>query len=345
VIPVLDNDGRVTDVKRDENGNVVRSRLDENLLRMIARRTRGVYFVASRPGGQLPRLLSALGSVARAAKGQRLVERPVARFPWLAAIAVALLAADRLRRYRRRQAVRDETPLHEERTAAAAAVAILMTLVLPAPAPAQSAWTRGDQAFKAGRYAEAESLYALRLKHGGPAAVRVNRATARGLRGGADEASHELASLATRDDRVGRTAGYNLGTLLGERREYEPALAALRRVLERDPVDEDARWNYEVLARRQQERQNSPPTPPPPQPQPQHSGGGGGNQGPSQPQPAPAAPAPTSPGGTPPTPQSGGAMSRSQAEQILNALEEMARMDQQRQHRVRVQQEKRGKDW
>jgi hypothetical protein len=38
-------------------------------------------------------------------------------------------------------------------------------------------------------------------------------------------------------------------------------------------------------------------------------------------------------------------MSRSQAEQILNALEEMARMDQQRQHRVRVQQEKRGKDW
>ena len=38
-------------------------------------------------------------------------------------------------------------------------------------------------------------------------------------------------------------------------------------------------------------------------------------------------------------------MSRLQAEQLLNALEELARVDQQRQRKVRAAQEKRGRDW
>src|SRR5206468_3195568 len=57
VVPALDDQGRAVDVKRDESGGPVRSRLDEDLLRRLARRTRGAYFAASRPGGELPRLL------------------------------------------------------------------------------------------------------------------------------------------------------------------------------------------------------------------------------------------------------------------------------------------------
>jgi len=38
-------------------------------------------------------------------------------------------------------------------------------------------------------------------------------------------------------------------------------------------------------------------------------------------------------------------MTREQAEQLLGALQELARSDQQRQHRVRVMREKRGRDW
>src|SRR5262245_54673189 len=47
IVPVLDDQGRAVDVKRDENGPV-RSRLDEDLLRALARGTRGGYFAASR---------------------------------------------------------------------------------------------------------------------------------------------------------------------------------------------------------------------------------------------------------------------------------------------------------
>ncbi|MEK7824040.1 MAG: VWA domain-containing protein, partial [Candidatus Eisenbacteria bacterium] len=102
VVPVLDDQGRAVDVKRDAGGGAVRSRLDENLLRTLARRTRGAYFPASRPGGELPRLLAALGAVSRGGRGQRLVERPVPRFPWFAGLA-ALLIAIELGRARRRR--------------------------------------------------------------------------------------------------------------------------------------------------------------------------------------------------------------------------------------------------
>ncbi|HEY6193744.1 MAG TPA: VWA domain-containing protein, partial [Candidatus Eisenbacteria bacterium] len=81
VIPMLDVAGVTVDVKRDEHGGIVRSRLDEGLLRDLGRASRGNYFSAGRSGGELVRLASSLGSLARSRRGTRLVERPVARFP------------------------------------------------------------------------------------------------------------------------------------------------------------------------------------------------------------------------------------------------------------------------
>lgn len=94
VIPVLDEFGRTVDVKKDEQGEVVRSRLDEKLLRELGRSTRGASFFATRAGGELPRLVSAMGSLGRSSRGMRMMERPVARFPWFALLAALLLAWD-----------------------------------------------------------------------------------------------------------------------------------------------------------------------------------------------------------------------------------------------------------
>lgn len=347
VVPVLDADGRTSDVKRDATGNVVLSRLDEALLRTLAHRTHGAFFPAERPGGELPRLLAAIGGLARAGRTERLVERPVARFPWFAGLAALLIAVDsaRARSRRRRREAAEEARLKTGKGMAVAAV--LLALLAPGMAHGQSAWARGDRAFRAGRFAEAESLYARRLKRGGPSAVRVNRATARALAGRAAEAVSELGPLAVSDDRTGRAAGYNLGTLLGQQKDYDAALEALRQVLVRDPSDEDARWNYEVLLRRrEQERQAQAPRK---QPQPAPSAGGGGapQPAPAQPPPSPGGGSPVNPGPLPPQPPSGGpsAMTRQQADRLLNALEEQARAEQQRRRNVRAVTEKRGKDW
>jgi Ca-activated chloride channel family protein len=337
-VPVLDNQDRAVDVKREPGGGAVVSRLDESLLKTVVRRTHGAYFSAARPGGELPRLLAALGALARSARGTRMSERPVARFRWFAGVAIALLSLDVLRSRRRREAESEAgAPLHSER-ATAAAVALLVLLV-PGTARAQSEWARGDRAFRAGEWMAAESLYTRRVRHGGPQEVRVNLATTRAKAGQAERAERELSALAAGDTRAGRTAGYNLGTLLGERGELERALVALRGTLKRDPADEDARWNYEVLLR--ELRQREQPKHPKPEPKRPQAGAGG-----TTPQPQAAAPSPPPTSGAPP-PAGGpqGAMSRSQAERLLDALAELERSQAGRRRKVRVTDEKRGKDW
>ena len=351
VVPVLDAEGRATDIKRDDSGTAVRSRLDEPLLRKLASRTHGAYFDASRPGGELPRLLFTLGGLAHAARGERLVDRPVARFPLCALLATLLIGVD-LARPRRRRGAGEAAPLvHSERTAAAVAALALLALTLlgvARPAAAQSAWARGDRAFRAGRWAEAESLYARRAKGDPRAELIVNHATARAMNREFDDAEQELSRFGDRAGKAGNAARYNLGTMLGGRGELDRGIETLRKALERSPGDDDARWNYEVLLRRKREAEQPKQKPQQQQPQPQPSEPEpGGTPQSSQNGGQPPTPAPqTGPSQTPPPSQgAGGAMTREQADQLLGALKEVERSERQRQQRLRVLNKKKGKDW
>lgn len=385
VIPMSDISGVTVDVKKDENGETVRSRLDEPLLQELARATRGYYFSAARSGGELVRLASSLGSIARSRRGTRLVERPVARFPLFALVAagalMAFLSAPRRRIVRRSKSLlapRAETPAapvpvlgppasrpaapRARPTAAVTGVllAIVLPLWMPVPAHAQSDWARGDAAFKKRQWARAESLYARRARglkpDRMPPALLANLAAARAQRDGAAGdtlVERTLSHLSARNDRTGQTSGYNLGTLLGRKKDYDRALGELRRALERDPADADARWNYELLMREREEEkqkpqpqpnapQNGPQDPQPPQPDPQP---GQGPQPGQQPPPqagnqsqSPQADAPPAPGMQQP-------MTKDQAERLLGSLGDLERLEKQNQRRSRVQREKKGKDW
>jgi tetratricopeptide (TPR) repeat protein len=229
---------------------------------------------------------------------------------------------------------------------------VVLALAVPAgTAEARTDWARGDRAFRAGEWSAAESLYTRRLARGAARAAEVNRATARAEGGKRDSAETDLARLAERADEPGRAAGYNLGTMLGRREAYDDALKQLRRQLERDPGDADARWNYEWVLRKKKEEQQRKQHPDRPQ-----SSGGEAKPSPSgSPQPSPSSPSTPSAGSPPATSSQGvpepqpsrgmnGGMDRTQAEQILNALDEQSRL-QQGQKRVRVVREKRGRDW
>jgi Ca-activated chloride channel family protein len=348
VVPVLDDQGRAVDVKRDENGGPHRSRLDEALLRTVARRTRGTYFAAHRPGGELPRLLGALSTIARGGRGERLVERPVPRFPWLALLGALLLAYEVGRRHRRFESEPRGAGLPAETPGAlpgAAAAIAAVTLILAAPpARGQSAWAKADRAFRQGHWVAAESLYALRAKGGGPPAVQVDLAAARARIGKTAQADSAFEVLARREDLVGQVAAYDHGTSLAERGRYDDALRALKLALQRDPTDDHARWNYEwaLRRRRQREANRQQPSEQPQQPQPSQPQSG-------QPQPQPGSqqlpPAPQQQGDTPPPPRPQQGMDREQAERLLGSLEELERLEQQRLRKVRVMRERRGRDW
>jgi len=353
VIPLLDVSGVTVDVKHDEKGAVVRSRLDEGLLRELARATHGSYFSAGRSGGELARLASALGSLARSRHGTRLVERPVARFPLCALLAGAALIA--FLGLPRRRIARRSVALSPAPVPRAAAAGLVLALLLPGTARAQSDWARGDGAFRRGDWVRAESLYARRARgRRPPPGVLANLSTAHANQAPADSlAEPQLASLAARDDDAGTLAGYNLGTLLGRRGELERALAELRRTLERSPGDVDARWNYELLQRRLKQAQASSRPKPSPAASAKNDqqparGTPPPGQGPSgglpQPEPPQNAPAPTAESQAPPAgPQQ--PMTRDQAERLLGSLGDLERLEQQNRRRTHLQREKKVKDW
>jgi Ca-activated chloride channel family protein len=349
VIPEVDEAGRVVDVHRDGNGNVVRSQLGERFLRELASATRGAYFSASRPGGELGRLALAMGSLARSQRGARLMERPVARFTWFALLAAVLLAAEQIRWRRSPAGVRARRAGSSR--GAGLAAALLALLLAPRGAGAQTDWARGDAAFRAGQWARAESLYARRAGHGAPAPVLVNLATARARQGRAN-AERDLSRLTAQTGTPGQAAGYNLGTLYAEQHDADHALQELRRALERDPRDEDARWNYELMMQAKQQRQQPKEQPKKPEKQKPNPSqpdrqGRSGNQGQPPPQPSPQQPQGAPPSVTPQSGMPGGApgMTREQAEKLLGSLEELERLEKQNARQVKVMREHKGKDW
>ncbi len=354
VIPVLDDNGVPIDVKKDESGNVVRSQLGERVLRELASSTRGGYFRASRPGGELSRLAISMGALARSQRGARLMERPVARFGWFALLAALLLAADQFRDRRRGELRRASAASAARARRAGVAAAILAVLAFAPRAHAQSAWARGDDAFRRGDWARAESLYARRVKRGAPGPVQVNLATAR-AKLGKPNAERDLSHLTAHEGRAGQAATYNLGTLFGERKDTEHALQELRRALERDPNDADARFNYELMMREQMKQKAAQQKPKPDESKQQQQQQEPGQQGRSQPQqgtpqpnPGPSGgPSPNAPQQQAPPPSAGGApgMTREQAEKLLGSLSELERLERQRARQSRSVRERKGKDW
>lgn len=72
---------------------------------------------------------------------------------------------------------------------------------------------------------------------------------------GAGEAFARALSLAENDADVGRTA-YNAGNNAFADKDMEAALEYYRKAMLADPTNEDAKFNYEFVKRRQQEQQN-----------------------------------------------------------------------------------------
>ncbi len=93
-IPEIDSNGKSQGFKKDEQGNIVMTRLDDRSLRILAEATRGRFFVASPGGSELETIAEEISSFEDSTLLSQQFVQYEEQFHWFAMIALILLAGE-----------------------------------------------------------------------------------------------------------------------------------------------------------------------------------------------------------------------------------------------------------
>lgn len=296
-VPEIDpRTNRVAGYKHDEQGEIVVSRLNAQLMNEVAGRTGGQYFTMG-DGDVTGRVLAALAGVERVEQLEagRKVEAQE-RFALFVGLALLLLAIDQCVR-------RFGLGFERRRLAPVTRLAMLAVLVIAVTGAGIGDKERGNRLYRAGKYAEAVTAYQAALQAGDDSPeLRYNLGTALVRLGRYEEAEQHLrAALDAVDPELRQRTLYNLGNRFLEeaRASTQPqeqgpmlrtAIEAYQRALRLEPGDAEAKWNLEMALREEEQQQQSQPSEDQSgqnqqqQDQQQPPPGGSGAQEPQQPQ-------------------------------------------------------------
>lgn len=340
--------GEVAGFKRDEAGQIVISRLDENLLRTIAERTGGRY-VRMDDAAALARVIDELQGMQREEGESTQRVEPRERFALFAALALIMLALDMMLYGGARRGMRHGRPAAgEEAVAAEPAVgrrpagnravhAAVLVLMLGVAGFGIGDVEKGNRLYREGKYEEAAAAYQ-RVVASGDASPQVyyNLGTALLALGRYDEAdTHFQRALEGVDPELRERAFYNLGNRFlqdararADLREQgtllDAAIEAYKRTLRIDPADVDAKWNLEMALREREDNEQQQQSMPQQQEQEQDESGdseqeqqqSGGGSGSSDSE------SPAGEGADSGTEMEDQPMSQEQADRILSAIEQ-----------------------
>lgn len=266
VMRVRNEDGS-RDYVKDDQGNVVKSRLNEAALTEIATATGGFYLPLGGTGAMDVLYEKGLKPLPRAETATRLIRQRNEQFMWPLGIALLLLVAevflpDRKKRGRRKP---DLVPAAagEELRRAVAILALLLTAVSLEASPRSAL-----KHYQSGRYEEARREFE-RLAEKSPKDPRLQyNAGAAAYQGGDFEkaAEHFQAALDPENLPLQQRSYYNLGNARYRRGEaqddpqqkmeqWKAALQDYDFALKLKPDDEDARFNKELVQKRLEELQ------------------------------------------------------------------------------------------
>jgi Ca-activated chloride channel homolog len=330
--------GRTAGVVRDEYGEVVTTRLDEETLRMIAARTGGTY-VRLDDAAAVSRVVAALHGMQRAESDSTQGVEPREWAALFAALALVLLALDTLLGgvpwSRRIEPLGRPVLSRSGRGVRAAVVAFAVGVGLGLGI---GDLERGNRLYREGRYEEAVAAYQRVLESNrATPQVHYNMGTALLALGRFNDADqHFQAALDGVDPDLRSRTFHNMGNrfLLEGRAEpdaarqgalLDAAIEAYRRALRIEASDASAKWNLELALREREENEQRQQS----MPQQQDDDDDSGDDGQQQDQPADGtgAGASRSPTGDDEGADTGDAldeqsMSREQADRILSAVEQ-----------------------
>ena len=284
LLRVKDAKGR-TDYIRDEQGNVVKSRLNEGLLQQIAGATEGGFYLPMRGAKTIDTLYEkGLAPLPKSEQALKLVRRYHERYHWPLAAAIVLLLLEMLLPERRREARRPRGGSISSRPsepvaratsdrAETAAVAAMFFALLPIVASGSPAGALRE--YKSGKYDMALKEYeqALLKKSDDPR-LHFNAGAAAYREQKLDEAAKHFGEASVAPDlKLQQQAYYNLGNTLyriGDTmnepqkkiQSWEGAVKQYDNAIKLNTNDADARFNHQFVKQKleelkqQQQQQN-----------------------------------------------------------------------------------------
>lgn len=253
------------DYVRDEQGNVVKSHLNEDLLKTIASSTPGGFYLPLRGAATIDTLYrEGLSSLPKSEHQEKFVKQYHERFHWPLSIAILLLAFETVLP-QRRKSVRKKTQAATALTRAAAALFLVAVIpqAMGGASPGQAL-----REYKAGNYGQAMKDYEQLLrKKGEDPQLRFNAGTAAYRNGQYRDAVKQFdQAIATPDLKLQESAYYNRGNSLfwlgeqapdpAQRKEnWQKALKDFELSSKLNPQDPDAKYNYDFVKKRLEELQ------------------------------------------------------------------------------------------
>src|SRR6266481_4778248 len=255
---------------KDAQGQVVKSKLDENRLREIAQATGGIYLhLESVPQTMRQLYAAGLSKLKTAEIDARLSSRPIERYEWPLAGAIVALIASLFINDRKRAQTPRRSPVKRE-------VLVAASLLFVAAAEVNA--VSGIDLYNKGRYEDAYAQFQKDLQN------NINPADMPKIQFDAGAAAYKLRnydkaleafsqSLVDRSPRLQEKSRYNLGRTLEDRADFgktneetlkdlENAAQHYEQALKLDPQDKAAAERLEIVRKKieklkQQQKQQS----------------------------------------------------------------------------------------
>ena len=252
-IPVPSASG--VDYKRDRQGGIVLTKLDESTLQQLAGATGGSYRRATSGGNEIDEIFDDLSSLEKTEFGSKELTGFESVYQYPVALALLFFLLEVLLSERR------GTVLIWLRRLIPATAVFLVALGMPGSIQAQthrSLVQDGNEAFTGEKYPDAEAEYKKALQDYPDSRIaQFNLGDAYYKQQRYDEARQAFNNYAASagEGSDASRGFYNMGNTFFQSGNLEESIEAYKQALRLNPADEDARHNLEIARRKKQEQQ------------------------------------------------------------------------------------------
>lgn len=243
-IPLYDKNGTRIDYKRDRQGSIVITKLDETVLRQIAERGNGKYFRATSAGNEIEEVFNELNALEKVEFGTKQISGFESRYQYSLALALLFLFLESILSDRRSKVL-----LRLKQFLPRVFASIIIATTCTFAQTVRSHVNDGNRAYNEKKYIDAEVAYKKALEKNPESAVaNFNLGNAYYKQKRYDEALQRYAqtekSFSSNEERA--SMWYNIGNTLYQSNKYQEAVKAYKQSLRYRPGDPDALYNLQM---------------------------------------------------------------------------------------------------